>query len=43
MKVYVFDAALLRKFLLDGDQNFVRVFQEMSVADVLHLYVKRFC
>jgi hypothetical protein len=43
MKVYVLDAALLRKFLLDGDQNFVRVFQEMSVADVLHLYVKRFC
>ena len=43
MRVYVLDAPLLRKFLLDGDQNFTRVFDEMSVADVLHLYVKRFC
>ena len=43
MKVYVLDAPLLRKFLLDGDQNFVRVFEEMSVADVIELYMKRFC
>ena len=43
MKVYVFDASLLRKFLLDGDQNFTRVFDEMTVTDVIELYVKRFC
>jgi hypothetical protein len=43
MKVYVMDAPLLRKFLLDGDQNFTHVFDEMTVTDVIKLYVKRFC
>ena len=43
MKVYVLDAPLLRKFLLDGDQNIARVHQEMSVADVIKLSVKRVC
>ena len=43
MKVYVLDAPLLRKFLLDGNRDFVRVFEEMTVTDVIELYVKRFC
>jgi len=43
IKVHILDASLLNKFVLDKDQNFIRVFQEMSVADVIQLYVKRFC
>jgi disulfide oxidoreductase YuzD len=40
---YVFGPALMNKFILDRDMNFVRVHQHMTVADVLELWAKRFC
>jgi hypothetical protein len=40
---YVFRPALMNKFILDRDLNFVKVHQHMSVADVLELWTKRFC
>ena len=40
---HVFNAALMNKFILDRDLNFVKVHQKMTVADVLELWVKRFC
>jgi hypothetical protein len=40
---YVFRPALMNKFILDRDLNFVKVHQHMTVADVLELWTKRFC
>ena len=42
MKVQMFDAALMRKFILDKDRNFVRVHQRMPVYEILELFAKRF-
>jgi hypothetical protein len=39
----VFDAALMRKFILDKDMNFVRVHEKMTVFEILELFSKRFC
>ena len=43
IKAQVFDAAMMRKFILDKDLNFVRVHQKMTVYEVLELYARRFC
>jgi hypothetical protein len=43
MKAYVFDAALMRKFILNKDMNFVKVHQHTSIRDILELWTKRFC
>jgi hypothetical protein len=40
---HVFNAALMNKFILDRDLNFVKVHQKMTVADILELWTKRFC
>lgn len=40
---YVFEPAVMNKFILDRDMNFVRVHQHMSLADILELWSKRFC
>ena len=42
MKAYVFDATLMKKFILNTDMNFVKVHQHMSVYEVLELWQKRF-
>ena len=42
MKAYVFDAALMKKFILNTDMNFVKVHQHTSVYEVLELWQKRF-
>jgi hypothetical protein len=41
--VYVFDAALMNKFILNKDMDFVKVHQHTSVYEVLELWSKRFC
>jgi len=41
--VYVFDVALMNKFILDKDMDFVKVHQHTSVYEVLELWTKRFC
>ena len=43
INAYVFGPALMNKFILDRDLNFVKVHQHMTVADVLELWTKRFC
>lgn len=43
MKSYVFDAVLMKKFILQKDLDFVAVHQRMAIHDLLELYVKRFC
>jgi RNA-binding protein YhbY len=42
IKVQVFDAALMRKFLLVKGLDFVKL-NEMKIHEVLELYIKRFC
>ena len=41
--VYVFDATLMNKFILNKDMDFVKVHQHTSVYEVLELWSKRFC
>jgi hypothetical protein len=40
---HVFEPALMKKFIIDRDMNFVRVHQHMTVSDILELWTKRFC
>lgn len=40
---YIFDTALMKKFILDKDMDFVRVHQKMRVDEILELFAKRFC
>ena len=42
IKVQVFDAALMRKFLIVKGLDFVKL-NEMKIHEVLELYIKRFC
>ena len=43
VNVHVFDVAVMNKFILDRDMNFVRVHQHMTFTDILELWFKRFC
>jgi thiamine pyrophosphate-dependent acetolactate synthase large subunit-like protein len=43
INAYVFGPALMNKFIIDRDLNFVKVHQHMTVADILELWTKRFC
>ena len=43
IKAYVFDAPLMRKFILNSDMNFVQVHQHTPVYEILELWTKRFC
>lgn len=42
IKAYIFDAALMKKFILDADMNFVKVHQHTAVHTILELWQKRF-
>ena len=39
----VFNAALMRKFILNSDMNFVKVHQQTPLFEILELWHKRFC
>lgn len=43
VNAYVFDAALMNKFILDKNMDFVKVHQHTPVSDILDLWTKRFC
>ena len=43
INAHVFGPALMNKFILDRDMNFVRVHQHMTTADIMELWFKRFC
>ena len=43
IQAYVFDAPLMRKFILNSDANFVQVHQHTPVYEILELWTKRFC
>jgi hypothetical protein len=43
IKTYVFDDALMKKFILDKHMDFVHVHQHMTVSNVLEMWSKRFC
>jgi hypothetical protein len=43
IQAYVFEASLMKKFILDSKMDFVRVHQELQVSDILELWSKRFC
>jgi len=43
IKAYVFDSALLRKFIVNKDLDYPAVHQRMAIHDLLELYQKRFC
>lgn len=43
VSAHVFDAALMKKFIIDKNMDFKRVHQEMGVWELLELYGKRFC
>ena len=43
INAYVFDAALMRKFILNKELDFAAVHQRMGIHDILELYAKRFC
>lgn len=43
IKAQIFDAALMKKFIINSDMNFVKVHQETPVFELLTLYAKRFC
>jgi hypothetical protein len=43
IKVVIFNAPLMKKFILNTDMDFVKVHQETSISDILELWSKRFC
>ena len=43
LKAYVFEPALMRKFILRKDLDYPAVHQRMGIHDLLELYVQRFC
>ncbi len=43
IKAYVFDSALMKKFILHKGLDYPAVHQRMSIHEVLELYSKRFC
>jgi hypothetical protein len=43
IKAYVFDGALMKKFIVNKDLDFPAVHQRMSIHELLELYIKRFC
>jgi len=43
IKAYVFDTALMKKFIVNKDLDFPAVHQRMGIHELLELYSKRFC
>ena len=43
ISAYVFDASLMKKFIVKKDLDYPAVHQRMGIHDLLELYAKRFC
>jgi hypothetical protein len=43
IKAYIFDASLMKKFIINKDLDFVAVHQNMTIHELLEMYVRRFC
>lgn len=43
VSAYVFDSALMNKFIVNKDLDFVKVHQHTNVSQILELWTKRFC
>jgi hypothetical protein len=43
IKVYIFDTALMNKFIINKDHDFVKVHQNTEMNELLELWTKRFC
>ena len=43
INAYVFDSALMKKFIVNKELDFPAVHQRMAIHDMLELYAKRFC
>jgi len=43
LKAYVFDSALMRKFILRKELDYPAVHERMAIYELLELYQKRFC
>ena len=43
INVYLFDAELMNKFILNKDMDFVKVHQHTAVYQIIELWTKRFC
>lgn len=42
IKIHNFDTALMKKFVINKDMNFVKVHQQTSIYEILELWSKRF-
>lgn len=43
INAYIFDTALMKKFIVCKELNYPAVHQRMKIHELLELYVKRFC
>ena len=43
INVYIFDAELMNKFILNKDMDFVKVHQHTDIYQIIELWTKRFC
>jgi hypothetical protein len=43
IRAHIFDAELMKKFILDRTMDFVKVHQDTGVNEILTLWTKRFC
>ena len=41
--MYIFDAELMNKFILNKDMDFVKVHQHTNIYQIIELWTKRFC
>jgi hypothetical protein len=43
INAYIFDGALMKKFIVNKELDYPAVHQQMGIHDLLELYAKRFC
>ena len=43
INVYIFEAELMNKFILNKDMDFVKVHQQTAIYQIIELWTKRFC
>ncbi len=43
INAYIFDANLMKKFIIKKELNYPAVHQRMKISDLLEVYAKRFC
>jgi hypothetical protein len=43
INVYIFEAELMNKFILNKDMDFVKVHQHTAIYQIIELWTKRFC